>query len=58
MNLTLVIPVIVILSFVLALLSMRDFKLPEELKNILSQKKIKGAIVFFKEKIVHYSGKR
>lgn len=58
MYLLFVIAALLLVSFILALISMRDLKLPEEVKKILKKNKIKGAIIFFKEKIVHYSGKK
>ena len=42
-------------SFVLALRSMRDFDVPEQLKHLLKTKNIRGTIVFFKDKIEHHS---
>ncbi|KKQ01454.1 MAG: hypothetical protein US11_C0008G0011 [Candidatus Roizmanbacteria bacterium GW2011_GWA2_36_23] len=45
---------ILIVSFLLALRSMKDFQLPKELQYLLSVKRIKGTIVFFKNKTVHY----
>lgn len=46
--------IILILSFLLALRSMKDFQIPQEIKHFLLTKKIKGTIIFFKNKIVHY----
>jgi hypothetical protein len=46
------------ISFILALLSMKDLGFPDELKKILNRKKIKGAVVFFKNKIIHYQSKK
>ncbi len=43
--------IIFFVSFFLALRSMKDFQLPKEIKRILDQKKIKGRIIFFKDKI-------
>lgn len=45
-------------SFIMALRSMRDYHLPDELKAFLNSKKIKGSIVFFKNKTVHYRSKK
>ncbi len=45
---------IFIISFILALRSMRDFGLPNEVKKMISEKKIKGTIIFLKNKIVFY----
>ena len=44
-----------IISFVLTWRSMRDFNLPKELKDLLNARKIKGTIIFFKNKVKHYS---
>jgi len=45
---------IFILSVILAVRSMSDFQIPEEVKRIISSKKAKGTIVFFKNKITHF----
>jgi len=34
---------------------MSDFNLPKEILRFIDQKKIKGTIVFLKNKIIHYS---
>lgn len=47
--------VLLIVSFVVALRSMKDFDTPPEVRKLLPLKKIKGSIVFFKNKIDHYS---
>lgn len=49
---------ILILAFVLALTSMKDFDVPSEINRLIQGKKVKGKIVFFKNKIVHYRAKR
>jgi len=46
---------ILLASILLALVSMRDFDVPKELKKRIKAKKIKGTIVFFKDKPRHYS---
>lgn len=46
---------IFIISFITALLSMKDFSLPSEIKRFIEIKKIRGTIVFLKNKIKHYS---
>lgn len=53
-NLVLVISVIFILSFILSLLSMKDLDFADELKKVLEKEKIKGVLVFFRNKIIHY----
>lgn len=47
--------IIIIVSFLLALRSMKDFSMPVEIERMLKNNKIKGTIVFFKNKIKHYS---
>lgn len=49
---------ILALAFVFALLSMKDFDVPNEINRLIQGKKVKGKIVFFKNKIVHYRAKR
>jgi len=34
---------------------MKDFSLPQDLLKFINQKKIKGTIIFFKTKVIHYS---
>ncbi len=48
---------IALVSFLLALRSMHDMHIPKELERLISNKKIKGSIVFFKDKVIHYRGK-
>lgn len=55
MNLFLTIFVIFIISFIFALFSMRDLGFDKEIKKILTRKKIKGTVIFLKNKIIHYS---
>jgi len=50
--------ILLLFSFLLALRSMRDFSIPSELKRIVSNKKIKGSILFLKHKTIHYRGKK
>lgn len=47
--------VLFFISFLLAARSMKDFDVPKELKNVLSVKRVKGSIVFLKDKVTHYS---
>lgn len=42
------------ISFFLAFRSMGDFEIPGEIDQWLSLKRIRGSIVFFKQKIKHY----
>jgi hypothetical protein len=46
---------ILILALVLAFLSMRDFDVPDEIKKIISARKMKGTIILTKKKVIHYS---
>ncbi len=46
--------IIFFISLILAIRSMKDFNIPKEIKYLLDSKKIKGTIIFFKEKIKHY----
>ena len=34
---------------------MRDFVFPKEILNFINRSKIRGTIIFFKNKIIHYS---
>lgn len=49
---------ILILSFFVALSSMKDFNVPDEINKLIKGKNIKGKIVFFKNKVVHYRSKK
>ncbi len=46
---------IFILSFFLAIRSMRDFNVPKEVKDMVRENKSKGTILFLKKNIKHYS---
>ena len=50
--------IIFIVAFVLALRSMKDFSVPAEINRLVQGKKVRGKIVFFKNKVVHYRAKR
>jgi len=50
--------IIFIVAFVLALRSMKDFNVPAEINRLVQGKKVRGKIVFFKNKVVHYRAKR
>ena len=47
--------IIFFVSFILALRSMSDFNLSKEILKFINQRKIKGTIIFLKNKIIHYS---
>lgn len=49
---------ILVLSFILALSSMKDFNVPAEINRLVQGKKVRGKIVFFKNKVVNYRGKK
>lgn len=46
--------IIFLISFIWALFSMRDFQIPKEIEKMISSKKIKGKIIFLKNKILFY----
>lgn len=46
---------IFIVSFLLALRSMKDLHTPHEVKQLMKSNKVKGSIMFFKNNIKHYS---
>jgi len=47
--------IILVVSFILAFRSMKDMEIPHELKNLEKIKRFAGSIVFFKNKVKHYS---
>jgi len=47
--------IILLISFVVSLASMRDFGAPASVKKIFSGTKKKGTILFLKNKVKHYS---
>ncbi len=55
MEFIVVVFLIILISLVLAARSMKDFDIPKELRMFIDSKRIRGTIVFFKEKIKHYS---
>lgn len=42
-------------SFIFACFSMKDMEIPKEIIRLISMRKYKGSIVFFKGKVKHYS---
>jgi hypothetical protein len=46
---------ILLASFFLTIRSMSDFQTPRELRNLFSNKKWLGTIIFFGKEIKHYS---
>lgn len=58
MNFFLIILAIFVISFILALISMKDLGFGEEVRKFLKRRKIRGTIIFFKDKINHYSSKK
>jgi len=55
LNLLTILGLIISISILLAYSSMKDFDVPKEVKKRIRSKKIKGTIVFFKDKPRHYS---
>lgn len=52
---TLIFILILCLSMLLALRSMKDFDIPQEIRQLIKTKNIRGSILFFKDKIEHHS---
>ncbi|EKE13599.1 MAG: hypothetical protein ACD_12C00893G0003 [uncultured bacterium] len=50
--------IILIFAFILAFHSMKDFNVPGEINRLVQGKKVRGKIVFFKNKVVHYRAKK
>lgn len=46
---------LLLVSFIAAFRSMKDFDIPHEVRSMMNSKQVKGTIVFFKNKIMHYS---
>ncbi|NTU73367.1 hypothetical protein HGB07_04330 [Candidatus Roizmanbacteria bacterium] len=46
---------LIIVAFALALHSMKDLNVPPEIAKLIRSKKVRGTIVFFKNKVHHYS---
>lgn len=44
-----------IVSLILAARSMKDLDVPDEIRKMLMNRKIKGTILFMKDKVTHYS---
>ncbi|MBI3620189.1 hypothetical protein HY214_03555 [Candidatus Roizmanbacteria bacterium] len=42
-------------SLLSAVWSMGDWDVPDEIKRIINMRKLRGTIVFFKNKVKHYS---
>lgn len=55
MTVFLILLLIFLISFILALRSMGDFKTPEIIKHVIESKRLKGTIVFFKDEVKRYS---
>lgn len=55
MDFTLIFAGIFVLSLIMAILSMRDMGVPKEISRLISVRKHKGSIVFFKHQVKHYS---
>lgn len=46
--------ILLFVSFVVALISMQDAEGMEELRRLLKKRKIRGTILFLKDKVVHF----
>lgn len=57
MFISIILLILIILSFIFALRSMRDFEIPLEIKRLMKFKRIQGTIVFLRDKIKHYRAK-
>lgn len=51
----LIIFILFIIAFFLALKSTTDLDFGSTIENLIHRSKIKGSIVFFKDKVVHYT---
>jgi len=47
--------ILFLLSLIMALFSMKDFQTPAEISRFITFRKVRGTIIFFKDKISHYS---
>ena len=54
MNIIIILGLILILSFILAVRSMRDFEIPKEVRRLLKINRVAGTIMFFRDKVKHY----
>lgn len=43
------------ISLILAIRSMKDLDIPQEIRRMLQNRKIKGTILIMKDKVTHYS---
>ncbi|MEK7079141.1 MAG: hypothetical protein AAB929_03655 [Patescibacteria group bacterium] len=50
-----IIIIILAVSLILALFSMKDLGIPKEIARLIAIRKHRGSIVFFKDKVKHYS---
>ena len=50
-----IITILFIVAFLIALKSTSELDFGSTIEQIIQRKKIKGTIVFFKDKVVHYS---
>ncbi len=47
--------ILFVISFVWAVRSMGDVRVPKEISELIARRKVRGKIVFFKGKVKHYS---
>jgi len=55
MNITFVSIILLVISLILAFRSMKDLDFSKEIEKMLHRHKMKGTIVFFKDKIEHFT---
>ncbi|MBI2612136.1 hypothetical protein HYW54_05355 [Candidatus Gottesmanbacteria bacterium] len=46
--------IILVISFILALRSLKELSIPHEVQRIIHRRRTSGVIIFLKEKIIHY----
>jgi len=54
MEINIALSLILVISIILAVRSMSDFDYPDKIRQFIARSKIKGSIVFFKDKVRHY----
>lgn len=48
--------IILLISFILALRSLKELRVPHEVQKLIRKGKTSGVILFLREKIIHYRG--
>lgn len=54
MNIAVVFLLIFVISLIMAIVSMGDIHFADQVRKNIQKRKIKGTIVFFKDKITHF----